>query len=90
MGYFSHNPEAYDDIMVNGVARALSSYSPEAQKEQGGAVRQEEIEEVLKGILMEMLYDYKPEARKIWSALTDWAFDSIQSAEQAYWESFVP
>jgi len=90
MSYFSHHPEKWEEIECKGVAGKLASYSPEAQKEQGGAVREEEIKAILVDIFSEMANDHKPLAKFMWTTLCDWAREEIGNEEQAYFEGFVP
>ena len=52
MSYFSHNPEAWDEIQRKGIARALSSYHRDSE---GGYGQQEEIEETLDEIIVNYL-----------------------------------
>jgi len=85
MSYFSHHPEAYDQIEVKGVVSSLLSY-----------FRDDSDDEDLRARLSEIMGEIQcpstkyPKDRVVWDALVEWASDSIKSAEQSYWDSFVP
>ena len=90
MSYFSHNPEAWDEIEHRGVARKLASIWVDVWNLKT-AVEQEEVEEKLAGVFSELTCGPRTSAeRKLWDALTDWAREDIQDQEQAYWERFIP
>ena len=94
MSYFSHNPEAYDDIQVQGITDFFMSFwcaggsRTEAEKKQSD-IDEETTREGLISIFQEMSCDHGAKGHEHWNKLVDMAFDCIRSQEQAYWESFV-
>jgi len=84
MSYFSHHPEAWDEIEVNGIANKLLSYFEGDEKD-------DDLRERLKNILAEIQCPNQkyPKDMVLWDALRDWAHDQIGSSEQDYWDSFV-
>ena len=85
MSYFSYHPEAYDEIEVKGVVTSLLSYFRDDSGD-------EDLRARLTAIMAEIQCPSAkyPKDRIVWDALTAWATDSIQGAEQSYWDSFVP
>ena len=88
MSYFSHNPEAYDDILVKAICDKLEVNA--------GIDATEEQREFLEQIVGE-LYHARVKAGRgkfdqfcVTDALIDWAHDEAMSQEQRYWDGMVP
>ncbi len=82
MSYFSHHPEEYDEIEVKGVVDKLLSYFPDDDTD-------EDLRERLTGIMAEVQAPSQkhPKDMVLWTQLTDWASDQIQSQTQNYFEN---
>ena len=87
MSYFSHNPEAYDEIMVKGVTdKLLLNAAEDATEEQ---------REFLENIISNLCAANVKHSRNVgWADvfedLVAWAHDEVMSQEQRYFERFVP
>ena len=84
MSYFSHNPEAWDEIERKGVARKLASVCTLT------VFSQEEVEQILDCLFVELQCPGKAEDAKVWNALTEWANEEIKDQERSFWERMVP
>ena len=87
MSYFSHNPEAYEEIECKGIARKFASIWVSVWPD----TDQDSIEELLRGVIEEI--KCKPfqtkEERTLEEALRAWAHIEIKDQEQAYFERFI-
>lgn len=86
MSYFSHNPEAYDEILAKGIARKMVSYAgldcPENDEE--------DLRKTFEAFISNLQSDHEPKMRQVYDILIEWSHEEIQDQEQAYWERFVP
>ena len=80
MSYFSHHPEAYDEIIQKGVAHWLVWYSG----------LDEDSCDVFAAFISNLQCDYDKEARATLNWLMDKAQTQINDAERAYWDRMVP
>lgn len=82
MSYFSHHPEAYDEIEVKGVVDKLLSYFDDDDTD-------DELRERLMAIMAEIQAPSQkhPKDMVLWTQLTDWASDEIASQVQCYFEN---
>lgn len=82
MSYFSHHPEAWDEIERKGIVKKLVSYAgfdiPETE---------ENASSFFENLLSNMQLDHDPPIRQIYEMLRVWATEEIEGAEQEYWES---
>ena len=88
MSYFSHNPEAYDEIMVKGVTdKLLLNAAEDATEEQ-----REFLESIVLNLYAANVKHIKGNSNQfdVWDALTAWAHDEVMSQEQRYWDGMVP
>ena len=87
MSYFSHNPEAYDEICVQAIAQRLYAET---------GIDDEDKREVIVEVARALYEARIPKARDtampstVTEALLEWAKENLKDAEQAYWDSFVP
>lgn len=87
MSYFSHNPEALDDICIKAIAQRLYAET--------GIDDEEKRETILE--VAAALYEARiPKARDtavpstVTEALMEWASEEMRDQEQAFWDSFIP
>lgn len=76
MSYFSHNPEAYDEIERRGVANYLAFHM-------GDEALLDDLTEALCELQM------ASESQTAWKELTRLAQKQIQNAEVSFWDSFI-
>lgn len=87
MSYFSHNPEAYDEICVKAIAQRLYAET---------GIDDEDKREVVLEVASALYNARIPKARDtampstVTEALMDWAREEMRDQEQAYWDSMVP
>ena len=91
MNYFSHHPEAHDEIVVKGIARKMVGYAgldwtPTKEYPRG----EEDSQRVFEAFISNLQCDSSPVMRRVCETLIEWAHGEINDEEQAYWESFVP
>ena len=85
MSYFSHNPEAYDEIEVKGIARKLGRFvTPQSSGDEERTYA--EIEEML--VNLQNADD--PHAKEVYHCLADWAHEEINDETSAYFDKWVP
>ena len=78
MSYFSHHPEAYDEILAKGIARKIANYAGEDDRSQ------------FEAFISNLQCDLNPAMRRVYDTLIEWAHGEIVDEERAYWERFVP
>lgn len=89
MSYFSHNPEAYDEICVKAITdKLLLNASLDATEEQY------EFLQLVVDNLYHARVPIKPGAFgqfcNLTDGLLDWAHEEIVCREQKFWERLVP
>jgi len=91
MSYFSHHPEAYDEILAKGIARKMTSYvgldCPPTKESPRG---EEDSRTVFEAFILNLQLDSSPVMRRLYGTLIEWAQAEINDEEQAYWERFIP
>ena len=88
MSYFSHNPEAYDEIMVKAVTdKLLLNAAVDATEEQ-----REFLEEIVSNLMAANVKHMKGKFDQfnVWDALTAWAHEELMDQERAFWDRKVP
>jgi len=85
MSHFSHNPEAYDEIIAKALAQRLLTYSGMDCEENDT----ETMLDALQAFISNLQCDRDTPARAFYDHLIEQSTDLIKSEEQAYWESFV-
>lgn len=87
MSYFSHNPEALDEICVKAIAQKLYAET---------GIDDEEKREVVYEVASALYAARIPKApdtampSTVTEALMLWAHEEMADQEQAFWDSFVP
>ena len=76
MSYFSHHPEAYDEIVRRGVANYM-----------GGHMRDDDFIDQLAEALCEL--QLAGESHHVFDELMKLAQKDIEAAEQSFWGSFA-
>jgi uncharacterized Fe-S cluster-containing MiaB family protein len=88
MSYFSHHPEAYDEICAKGIARKMTSYA--GLDCQATGVDEEEIRSQFEAFISNLQCDTDPKMLQVYDALITWAQEEVNDQEQAFWERGVP
>ncbi len=87
MSYFSHHPEAYEDIMVKGVTNKLLLNAAEDATEE----QREFLEAIVSNLCAaNVKHSRNVEWANVWEDLVAWAHDEVMSQERRYWDRFVP
>ncbi len=87
MSYFSHHPEAWDEICIKAIAERLY---------QETGIDDENQREVVLAVADALYHARIPRARDtavpsdVADALMEWAHEEVKDQEQAYWERFIP
>jgi len=87
MSYFSHNPEAYDEIMVKAVTNKLLLNA--------GRDATEDEREFLECIISNLnaanvKHNRSVKWADVFEDLVAWAHEELADQEQAFWDSKVP
>ena len=85
MSYFSHHPEAWDEIECKGIANKMVSYSG-----MDGPNEIDAAHDAFEAFISNLECDKSSVMRRVYDTLCEWAHGEITDEERAYWERFVP